>query len=607
MITLSLKLLGSLRVERDDEATLPHFRSLKSMALLGYLAAESRPIMRNHLASLFWDNESPTGARRELRRVLYNLSTLLPGCFQADRRTIHFVPTPECWLDIAHFEILQRQGDPSSLRAAADLYQGELMEGFYLDDCPEFETWLLAKRERWRQKVSQVLQKLVTHYVQQNEYEESINFAQQLLALEPWQEEMHRQLMRLLARRGCFSTALAQYQTCRRILAKELKVEPALETQRLYEQIKAAASLPRHNLPIPSTPFLGRKRELAAIGRLLANPGCRLLTITGPGGIGKTRLALQVATMKVDAFLNGVAFIPLAATDSADLLAITVANALNLPPPISEAPPLQICNYLAQKEMLLLLDNVEAFLASKIAMVANLVSAILSVAPHVKILVTSREALNLREEWLYPVQGFSFPAPQTKTPEPRPGSEYEAVRLFVQQARQVRPDFSLNGEERGVIRICQLVEGMPLAIELAAGWVKVFSCKQIAREIERSLDILVTTHQNIPPRHRSLRAVFESSWRQLSPPEQRLLAKLSLFHGECSQEEVIAATADMSRASNLFLQAALVDKSLLRVRQTAEGIRYQMHELLCQFVAEKLQQMPAAVYKDKKPYSTSHR
>jgi predicted ATPase len=344
------------------------------------------------------------------------------------------------------------------------------------------------------------------------------------------------------------------------------------------------------NLPSPPTPFIGRSQELAAISERLQVSSCRLLTLVGLGGMGKTRLAIQAALLTQPHFPHGVYFVSLAALASGDLLLSTVANAINLSFYSGSAAKIQLLSYLRQKKMLLILDNFEHLIEE-----VTLVGEIMENAPAVKLLITSRERLNLRGEWVFDVEGLSFPA--------KPGGQingvsltaeleaYGAVNLFVQSAQRVRADFSLSTNEIPyVIRICQLVEGIPLGIELAAAWVKLLSCEEIAREIEQNYNFLATTWRGVPQRHRSLQAVFDYSWNLLTNAERLVMSKLSVFSGGFTRE---AATA-VGDASLLTL-SALVDKSLLHRAVTTEGAggksekaRYDMHELLRRYSDEKL-------------------
>lgn len=352
-----------------------------------------------------------------------------------------------------------------------------------------------------------------------------------------------------------------------------------------------------YNLPPQPTPFMGRTEEVAEVTHLLADPACQLLTLVGAGGIGKTRLAIQAATEMLADFTHGVFFIPLQPVQSTNFLASTVADALKFALSGQEATEIQLLNHLRDKKMLLLLDNFEQLLEGG----ADLLIDILQTAPAVKLLVTSQEVLNLQEEWLYSVQGLEFPPlgtePQDQVSSQRPRrigegedkplAAYSAVQLFVERARRVRRDFSLADEQADVAHICQLVEGVPLAIELAASWTKTMRCAVIAAEIQRNLDFLATNLRNLPERQRSMRAVFDHSWKLLTPQERSAFKRLSVFRGGFRRE-----AAERIAGASLIILTALVDKSLLRWEPDG---RYQIHELLRQYAAEQLVQSPEDV------------
>ena len=594
--TFRLRLFGAAQVERDGEP-LEGFKSRKALVLVGYLATQVQPVERSFLTNLFWPDKSEARGRNNLSQVLHNLLTLWPGCLKSDRYTVQFFHSDAHWIDIKAFEALIQKGDLNSLVLAVELYQGDFMAGMYLDDCPEFEQWLRVEQESWRRRVTQVLCQLVEHHTRRNEPEPALKHAARLLTIDACQEETHRQKMLLLAQSGQRSAALAQYEACCRILRDELGVEPEAETVALYEQIRIGLStnnknanaidrtetppsipmpptpslLAYNNLPAQSTSFIGRETELAVIGKRLENPDCRLLSIIGLGGIGKTRLALQAATA-TGAFQHGVCFIPLTSVRSADFLTSTIADTLNFPLYGRGDPQTQLTNFLSDKELLLVMDNFEHLLSG-----AGLLTEILQQAPKVKVLVTSRERLNLQEEWVLDLQGLSFPKGRGDSEI----EQYSAVQLFLHRAQQARADFWLTYmDKRAIARICRLVEGLPLAIELAATWTRTFSCEDIASEIEQNYDFLITSLKNIPRRHRSLRAVFAHSWRLLSDKERCVYRKLSVFWGSFdreSAEEVVGASA--------VVLSALVDKSLL---SWSAPDRYEIHELLRQYAAEKL-------------------
>jgi len=335
---------------------------------------------------------------------------------------------------------------------------------------------------------------------------------------------------------------------------------------------------PAPNLPEHPTPFIGREAELQQIGDLFRNPECRLLTLTGPGGIGKTRLAAQAAKMYADLFPMGVYFVPLAPLESADFTITAVAKTLGFTFDNQQDQQSQLLDFLRQKALLLVMDNFEHMMTA-----APLVSDILHYAPAIKIMITSRERLNVRGEWVIEMRGLNFPAEVSSASQY--DSDMDAVQLFLQAVERARGQRPFSPEEMPhVVHICQLVHGLPLALELAAGWSTLISCAEIAAEIEKSLDFLDGTFRDLPQRHQSLRAVFDHSWNLLTDSERQIFRKLSRFRG--SYDRVAAQQIAGAGLADLL---ALSGKSLLR-RQSSG--RYQTHELLRQFAAEKLAALP---------------
>ncbi|MBE7551606.1 MAG: tetratricopeptide repeat protein [Anaerolineales bacterium] len=622
---LELKLLGSPEVWLDGQV-VTGFRSGKARALLYYLAVSGRAQPRSVLAGLFWGGVAEQHARRSLTMTLTNLRQLVGSHLDIARETVAFDATSPTWLDVAVFEAgvaaAPRGQNLDELKQAIALYRGDFLEGFYLQDAPEFEQWVLVERTRLRERVLQGLHLLADHLAARSELPQAIETMRRLLALEPWREEAHRYLMLLLARDGQRSAALAQFEICRQMLADELEVEPGTETIALYEQIRTgelsrgesftpvlqhpSPPAPLHNLPPQPTLFVGRERELAEIIRRLTDRDCSLLTLVGPGGIGKTRLALQVAQMfsrpapGESFFGHGIYFVPLAAVSSTNGVVVAIAEVIGVSFYGNVSPKQQLLDYLRKKEMLLVLDNLEHLLASlpipaekDDGGVTGLIADLLAAAPNIKILATSRKTLNLQEAWFHPVEGMSFPASDRNESEVGFGAasleRYDAVRLFVQSATRARVEFSLTAERAAVIRLCRLVEGMPLAIELAAAWLKVLPVEAIVAEIERGLDILTSRHQNVPERHRSMRVVLEQSWQLLAAHEREVFQRLSVFRGGFDPDAAHAVAG-----ASLTDLATFVDKSLLQV--TSSG-RYHIHELLRQYAAERLAESPEDVTK----------
>ena len=382
-----------------------------------------------------------------------------------------------------------------------------------------------------------------------------------------------RQLAELLA--GCLEIPADQHAAFLEAARGRRRVDRlgAPRPTSIPSRAQRMPARPISNLPAPPTPLIGREAELKMLAQLLGDPDCRLLTLVGPGGIGKTRLALEAACLQREAFASNVFFASLAATTSPEFMVPAIAQALGFNFSGSAPPQTQLIRYLRDKRVLLVLDNLEHLLAGVVLLVE-----LLEGAPGLKLLATARVRLELHEEWVLEVQGLPVPAHY----EVEGLENYSAITLFMQRAQRVQINFELTAENRpDVVRICHLVEGMPLAIELAAAWVPVLNCREIAAEIERSVDFLTTTMRDVPERQRSLRAVFDHSWELLTEEEQEALCQLSLFRGGFRRKAAQAVAG-----ANLSTLSALVAKSL--VRRRASG-RYDLHELIRQYAMEQLQ------------------
>jgi predicted ATPase/DNA-binding CsgD family transcriptional regulator len=334
---------------------------------------------------------------------------------------------------------------------------------------------------------------------------------------------------------------------------------------------------PTTSLPLQTSPFIGREAELAAVQARLLDPTCRLLTLIGPGGIGKTRLALEVVgrCAKADskAFPHSIYFVPLQPLTVSDFIVSAIAETIQFQFSSADEPKQQLLQYLREKSYLLILDNFEHLLDG-----AGIVNEILAIAAKIKVVVTSREALNLQEEWLYEIEGMPSPSAIEKL------ENYEAVQLFAYHAHRMRSAFRLTDEAEGVMRICVLAEGMPLALVLAAAWVRVLSCQEIAEAIEHNWELPPSELRNIPERHRSIQAVIDHSWRRLSSEEKAAFMKLSVFRAGFTPE----AAREVGGAT-LGVLANLQDKSLLR---RGANRHYEIHELLRRYGEAKLNDLP---------------
>lgn len=608
---LFVRLLGGLQVLVDG-IPVTTFESDKVRALLAYLTVETRPHPRLALADLLWPEMPEGSARHNLSQVLFNLRQVIgdrradPPFLLISREQIGFNLASDQRVDLLHCKTLLDACDShphphrdrcadcaARWQQAVTLYEGDFLHHFFLNDSAPFEEWILLQREQLRRRILTALTHLTTYHEASGDYGRALQSCERLLALDAWHEEAHGQMMRLLAQSGQRSAALAHFDTCRRILADELGVEPAAETKALYTRIRngefdpvtkglggnvndstpprtgasahSHSPTPLYNLPTQLTPFVGREHELAAIKQLLADPDCRLLTLVGAGGMGKTRLALAAAAQQQGQFRNGIAFVPLTAVTSAPLIAPAIADAIGFAFFGATDLQQQLLNHLRDQELLLVLDNLEHLLTDDQGSLTVL--ALLQGAPRIKLLVTSREPLQIQSEWLFAVEGMG----------------QAATALFLQSVRRTRAGLVLDAADQPLIeQICHLVGEMPLGIELAAAWARTLSYAEIAQEIERNFDFLTGTGRDLPTRHRSLRVVFDQSWALLSPAEQQGLQRAAVFRGGF-RREAAAQVAELS----LTRLAALVHKFLLR--QSTEG-RYDLHEVIRQYAVLRLQE-----------------
>lgn len=633
---LQIRLFGTPSITLDGKP-VTGFISNKSAAAVYYLAATNRTQARNLLATLLWTNSSEPYAKKNLRNVLSNLRDLLEPFLEITRDEVSFKVGMVDVVDSVRFATqlnaaaklpVASQERNALLAETVALYQGPLLDGFSITNAEAFEEWALSEREHFHLLAMQAFNDLVVYSAQQGEFLSGIDYASRLLTLDPLREETYRNLMFMLALDGQTNAALAQYHTCQRILQTELGVEPDPETRKLYERIRAGefsksnpialappVVRPHHNLPAELTSFVGRRAEMAQALARLQDPTCRLVTITGLGGVGKTRLALQIARSLAteglvmtpvsnatrQGFLpEGVYFVPLAGLEASpeleNVLAASIADSLQIPLAGDIAPAIQLIHALVDKNLLLVLDNFEHLIGATPFLVA-----LLEKTRSLKLLVTSRVRLNLRSEQLISLDGLSTPGPDelvhAMVVDEAILNAYSATQLFVQRARVVLPDLVLSATTNAaIVRICHLVQGLPLGLELAAAWLRMLTCEEIASEIQRHLDFLDNSQTDTPIHQRGLRAVFNHSWRLLSPAEQQLLRQLAVFRGGFTR--VAAGTVT---TAPLALLAALIDKSLVRRSDPRPGLdatgdfsgraRYELPEVISQYAVEFLVQL----------------
>jgi predicted ATPase/DNA-binding SARP family transcriptional activator len=619
MTDVTVCLFGAPRIERNGVGVAVERR--KALALLAYLVATRQPHGRDALATLLWPEFDQQRARAALRRTLVALNAALgDGCIEASGDRLALAGAPNLAVDLERFNDLLAKAALhehrpfrlcddclTSLTQAVDLYRSDFLAGFTLKDAAEFDDWQAYQSGELRRRLEGALEKLALGHAGRREYDLALRHARRWLALDPLSEPAHRLIMRLHAWAGDRAAAARQYEECVSVLAEELGIEPEPETRALHEELlqpgkegerelgdegeqvcAPPTSVPE--LPPDPTPFLGREVELAQIAERLADPACRLLTIIGPGGIGKTRLALRASRIHADRFTDGACFVDLVSINSPASVPAAILDALQAAVHGRADPERQLLGYLRGKHLLLVLDNFEHLMDC-----AQLLPKTLRAAPQVKLLVTSRARLNLRDEWLLPLGGLELPPPSldapvsTLTPDPE---AYSATALFLQTVRRLQPDYRpTSGDASQIVHICCLLEGMPLGIELAAAWARTLSLREIAGELERGLDLLTTSLRDVPARHRSMAAAFDHSWRLLSPREQGILRQLSVFRNGFMREAAGAVAG-----ANLADLTGLADASWLRFG--LDG-RYEMHEAVRQYCEAKLAGEDASLVRDR--------
>jgi len=600
MPRLEIALFGSPEIKIDNNSAQTDRR--KAIALLAYLAVTGKAHSRDHLTGLLWPDYERDSAYAYLRRTLWELNQILgKDWIDADREAVRITDGADLQLDTIDFEDAKKRfetdGEAAHLETAIVLYRGDFMSGFVVADTAPFEEWQNQQAEYFRREFARALESLVETRTNIREYESALPYARRWLALDQLNESAHRAIMRILAGMGDRTGAIRQYEACAKTLKDELGISPQSETEELYQGIlsgdifgrqkktdeaRQTAPRPVSRLPQMPTPFIGRRPEVEQVKLLINDPNHRVITMIGPGGTGKTRLSIQAASEMDDKFSDGVFFTPLASVQTAEAVLPAIAKAIDFSfYQEEESRQKQLLDYLREKQLLLVLDNFE-----HVTEAASLVNDILVNAANIKLVVTSRTRLNVRGEQLYTVTGMRTPviddASSWDDPEEQ-AKPFSGVQLFLDCARRVHANFSLTKVNLvPVLEICNLVQGMPLALELSAAWLELLSPQEIVEEIRRSLDFLETDQTGVPERQRSIRAVFESSWKLLSEGERDIFLKLCVFVGSFSR----GAAQEISGAS-LKTLLGLANKSWL---QHTEDGRFQLHELMRQYGEERLRE-----------------
>lgn len=597
---------GYLKIKKDGEV-ITQFDTDKARALLVYLAVENqRPVPRSYLAGLFWSDLSEKQALQSLRQTLSILRKALGDngsenpIIQSERDHLRLNPAIPVWVDVLEFKRLLNQAyryfqkqdqfhqiNFRGLARALQLREGDFLEKFSISSAPLFDEWVSITREDLDHLAVEGLIILVQYYQNREEFGLAKQTIQRILRITPWSESAHLMMMRLYARDGQWNAFENQFRSLRKFLKEQIGVEPGHETIVFYEETrknKSKNSLLKQDSPqLTNTPhgeaiIIGRELELDDVTNLLVDPACRLITLHGPGGIGKTSLAMEIARQQIGIFQDGVFFISLTGAHSDEEFIASLIEAIAVPMMDTGNLISRLKDFLRNKCLLLVLDNFEHLLIEQ--EVIRLLSDIMQHASRVKFLVTSRERLNLKGEWVYPLKGMSYPDILNHF-DPTSIDKFEALILFQQRARQVKPDFQWDAQSiASVVEICQLFEGLPLGIELAAADVWSQSCQVIAKKINNHWNSLNAIASDVSPRYRSLWANLEDSWTLLDDHLQRIFWRIGIFEDSFS----IQAAEIISHASLHDLDR-LVNQSIMQ--HDLHG-RYKMHSVIRQFAREKM-------------------
>ncbi len=558
---IRLHLFGPPTIDDDGQSfALPFERRSQLLVLLALRRAW---VGRGEIAAMLWPEQAHQQASANLRKTLFRLQSV-PWGERVDVQG-NFVRF-DAQTDVFDFEAALRE---HRIADALALRRGELLAGFEDDPNESWSNWLQAERDRlrvaWRGAALDRLRADI-------EPAEGIELSARLLAADPLDEAALRAHMQWLANSGQGAGARHAYQAFVARLAHELGLDPGADLKALHETLETGPGVARPPAPspVPDDGFVGRAVEMQRIAALLAQDDCRLLCLIGPGGVGKSRLAQRVVRELAPRYADGAVFVALEDTALPSELGGRLARELGVRASGAAEPLDQVIEFLRERELLLVLDNFE-----QLAAAAPLLENLLQACTRLRILVTSRVRLLVSMEWRMPLEGLPYPEPEDVDRV----ASFDAVRLFVKAARRVEPAFGPAAEAAAIADICRLVDGLPLALELAAAWTRVLSCGAIAAELRQGVELLRATATDRPARHASIELVFDQSWRLLSAVERDVLARLSVFRGGFSVE----AARSVAGAS-LPVLGALADKSLLR----KEAVRIVLHPLVQLLAAARL-------------------
>ncbi|XSG76289.1 ATP-binding protein [Herpetosiphon llansteffanensis] len=598
--SLRIHVFGGLRIFIDDQR-ISDLPTRKVEALLTYLVVNPYPHEREVLAQLLWDDLSAERTAGNLRLTLNQLRKALNPFIEVTRHTIGLQPQANYWLDLHYCAKIYANPVSSTgeLASAIEHYQGDFLNGFYLRDAEGFGTWQLQQAEYWRQQTFVALRRLIERYSLVNNYNEAIRWLHRLVTLDECDEVAQRQLMVLLMRTGQRHTALRQYRLLEQVLEREYGLTPEPASQALQRQILATPAQRPQRL-IRATPLLyGRQTELERLTHWLAAEQHQLLTIMGAGGSGKTQLALTFGWKVVNEYIgpssNGVFYCSLVSPDQqpqlleAEPVLLTLIQTLSLAPPRNSDFVEHIIRQIQSQELLIIIDNGELLATSARLALSSLLQQI----PQLRLIVGSRERMRLQNEYVLELAGLAYPEIELDAAySPLLAEQFQhfaALDLFMnclqRQGKSANLADYAPAERQAIGQICQMVHGLPLAIELIAPWMTIRSGNEIVQALSQDMQLFHSDVVDIPTRHRSIQAAFDYSWQLLDQHEQACLARLAVFPSSFDAQAAAAiAAVDMPVLANFHA------KSLLMLEVQQQQTRYALHPLLHQFAQSKLQQ-----------------
>ena len=602
---LSIYCFGNFKVELNGES-ISAFETDKTRALLVYLAVEAEhSLRRSHIAGMLWPDESEERALHNLRQTLSYLRKALgdttesPYFILSDREYIQLNPQANIWVDCLVFsdflqtalKTYQAQNGNGLihiryLKKAITLFQGEFLSHFSIHKSILFEEWAILNREEKNLKAIRALTLLSIYHEKRAEYHQAVEYVSMIIELCPWDETARTRMIRLLGMDGQWAAAKSHFMVLKRYMKEQLSVEPSEDSKVLYEQINQASTgktiikpeYPARDYFIPKNPtsFVGREDDLNIVMDLLVRPENRLVTITGPGGIGKTRLAQEIAGDFSGVFQDGVNFVSLIPAKNRDQIITIIAQTLGIT--FSDQSDNQeiLLGHLRESKSLLVLDNFEHLLVDESNI--NFIDRLINATKYLKFLVTSREILNLVQEQVYLLSGLTYPQNSSLSLELI--QSFDAVQLFLKRTSQKLPGFTLTENNKvDIAQICGALEGMPLGVELAAATICEQGIEKVADIYKNNLDTLETRIHNFQTRHKSLNVAFDISWELLTNELQEKLFGLSFF-----LDGFTVFAANVVAGASASDLVALVSKSFLRMEMSG---RYSIHEAIRQFINKK--------------------